>query len=66
MLHAIVIEAPGCDEAMCIRYMHQQSLLGAMEFSRVLLLEILFPDDPVDVLVVVLSTRVKIYKRTKK
>ena len=41
----IAPEATGHDEAMRVRYRCQHSLSGAMDFSRVLLLEILFPDD---------------------
>ena len=44
MLRAIAPEAPGRDEATRVRYRHQHSLSGAMDFSRVLLPEILFPD----------------------
>ena len=44
MLHTIAPEATGHNEAMCVRYRHQHSLSGAMDFSQVLLPEILFPD----------------------
>ena len=44
MLRAIAPEAPGRDEATRVRYRHQHSLSGAMDFSRVLPPEIVFPD----------------------
>ena len=44
ILHAIAPEAPGRNEATRVRYRHQHSLSGAMDFSRVLPPEILVPD----------------------